>query len=778
MLGAAFLLSSSFLQCFAQTSTSGPVQTPPPSPAQTTIPSPAQTATSGPAIIPIESDKPLWGSLVAGQTSCYQFSLDATATREVVYWPAAKIYVRLEPCTGLPHLRASVHGCPSDGHVVNWEYQSERARNDLRASGEPVPAEWEWVGDVESLSIDVTHRNFYIEVSNYFWPLRTNASMSELSRRLQVAEFPAQADEVDDMMFVGRMGPTEVARLKSFEGLLMPPSTFKLGVYLHDATYFPEDNVLPLQRTPGWDRDIRTEEASVLVVGQADDPYSGNYLITFWPPTRKANTSSSSSSAAPLANTSSTPTTARRSLEQEDEDAEEEAMATLGGRLAPEHAQRLRAMRRAGQAVTWGHVESMLGPEHAAELETARRLLAPSDVILHPDPRYLPKKEEEESRSTAARRALSGEEEARRVEKIRAERAQVQQQLRTLQGVEGFEAAAAAGAAKYPLLKAQQHEAEATRALERAGGVEGGGGRRALMRGSLSVNGSVGNYSMVQRWQHALSDNDLQYMIYWVDLTAAVKARWGTMTDALGNSYTRLFDEPCDASNLRCGIKQLIRQQTFTRWDADQDGTLSRAEFDLAYPPSLQADDPGFVNGSTFEEVAASSVGGVGIDALEFEAKWAGAAAVLDASIKDPLLRNYWTTCGVQRSGTPVVPSGNVSLDSRRAEWLSIRSFDQLEDGRLARSLKGLDDSDNNVYAINVVVRNVVTGEQAVYKPHVLQRKTPLYVAPDATGPAQMGIIIASACSIGAIVLLFLLAIWFTRRRKTKPRIRIKKAQD
>lgn len=78
LLGAAFLLSSSFLQCFAQTSTSGPVQTPPPSPAQTTIPSPAQTATSGPAIIPIESDKPLWGSLVAGQTSCYQFSLDAT----------------------------------------------------------------------------------------------------------------------------------------------------------------------------------------------------------------------------------------------------------------------------------------------------------------------------------------------------------------------------------------------------------------------------------------------------------------------------------------------------------------------------------------------------------------------------------------------------------------------------------------------------------------------------------------------------------------------------
>eukprot|EP00961_Rhodomonas_salina_P225919 3054462-Rhodomonas_salina.1 len=25
-----------------------------------------------------------------------------------------------------------------------------------------------------------------------------------------------------------------------------------------------------------------------------------------------------------------------------------------------------------------------------------------------------------------------------------------------------------------------------------------------------------------------------------------------------------------------------------------------------------------------------------------------------------------------------VVPSGNVSLDSRRAEWLSIRSFDQV----------------------------------------------------------------------------------------------------
>ncbi len=33
--------------------------------------------------------------------------------RRAVYWTSAKIYVRLDPCSGLPHLKVSVYGCPS-----------------------------------------------------------------------------------------------------------------------------------------------------------------------------------------------------------------------------------------------------------------------------------------------------------------------------------------------------------------------------------------------------------------------------------------------------------------------------------------------------------------------------------------------------------------------------------------------------------------------------------------------------------------------------------------
>jgi hypothetical protein len=92
--------------------------------------------------IPLENEKVVSAVVKADEATCYIFEMDPNKTREVVYWPQAKLYIRLEPCVGMPHLQVSVYGCPSDGNVVNWEYMSERARTDLRAQGQPMPADW------------------------------------------------------------------------------------------------------------------------------------------------------------------------------------------------------------------------------------------------------------------------------------------------------------------------------------------------------------------------------------------------------------------------------------------------------------------------------------------------------------------------------------------------------------------------------------------------------------------------------------------------------------
>ncbi len=56
--------------------------------------------------------------------------------------------------------------------------------------------------------------------------------------------------------------------------------------------------MLPLKSTEGWDRNIKQEEASTLFIGQPDDPYSGNYMITFWPPTRNNSSALANASDA------------------------------------------------------------------------------------------------------------------------------------------------------------------------------------------------------------------------------------------------------------------------------------------------------------------------------------------------------------------------------------------------------------------------------------------------------------------------------------------------
>jgi hypothetical protein len=114
--------------------------------------------------IPILSDHMATGSLQANQTRCYRFHMDDATTKQAVNWeqrrkaPTAcisllvgivlhavrcgRLLIRLDPCSGLPHLKVSVYGCPSEGHQVTWEYMDEVMQNDLRAAGRPVPKAW------------------------------------------------------------------------------------------------------------------------------------------------------------------------------------------------------------------------------------------------------------------------------------------------------------------------------------------------------------------------------------------------------------------------------------------------------------------------------------------------------------------------------------------------------------------------------------------------------------------------------------------------------------
>jgi len=55
---------------------------------------------------------------------------------------ARRLLIRLDPCSGLPHMKVSVYGCPSENNSVTWEYMDEMMKNDLRAKDRPVPKDW------------------------------------------------------------------------------------------------------------------------------------------------------------------------------------------------------------------------------------------------------------------------------------------------------------------------------------------------------------------------------------------------------------------------------------------------------------------------------------------------------------------------------------------------------------------------------------------------------------------------------------------------------------
>ena len=126
---------------------------------------------------------------------------------------------------------------------------------------------------------------------------------------------------------------------------------------------------------------------------------------------------------------------------------------------------------------------------------------------------------------------------------------------------------------------------------------------RAITNNSFSINGSglggARELTLKEKAERALVDEELEYLIYWADLTQFVRDRWGVIEDGLKNKYTRLFDLnstkgfccPEESRDGVCGIHQLIARQEFTRLDGlgNKDGRLQRSELYAEFPPDGNA---------------------------------------------------------------------------------------------------------------------------------------------------------------------------------------------
>uniref|UniRef100_A0A7S0UEV3 EF-hand domain-containing protein n=1 Tax=Hemiselmis andersenii TaxID=464988 RepID=A0A7S0UEV3_HEMAN len=264
-----------------------------------------------------------------------------------------------------------------------------------------------------------------------------------------------------------------------------------------------------------------------------------------------------------------------------------------------------------------------------------------------------------------------------------------------------------------------------------------------------------------------------------MEITDTVRARWGVVFDREGRNLTRPVTNPCGERKEECGVLEWIKQVEFDKLDRDENKVLDRNEYLKRFTVEDQVEGrTGFGQlydfGKLSENHSTATGFILGVSQDTWDLRYEGARDIFLASIKDPLVRSFWTPCAVQTFGTPLPISGNVSDDPATATWAPKTSFDQLEDGRILREVTDLKDDDNNVYLFNVLVRHKVTGEQVAYKTHVVQRLTPEYKVPDVAGP-EVGLIVGVSVVTVVIVAAIVLAIVLNRSKKMRPRLRVSK---
>ena len=248
-------------------------------------------------------------------------------------------------------------------------------------------------------------------------------------------------------------------------------------------------------------------------------------------------------------------------------------------------------------------------------------------------------------------------------------------------------------------------------AQEDGGGGDGFGRRRKEM-------------TLYEKSAYVTQPADVEYMVFFVDVTDDFKQLWGVTRDPqLGTERTRVLNQSCgsgdgqpaDLGELQCGVLQWITRVQFDKMDRDKNGYVSMAEYDLEYPRYLQLTPDrrlGFKDDWTFTRAAENGTDN-GIAKTSFDEAFEPKEILL-ASIKDPLKRTFWTSCGIRRIGTPLSPDGvaDPRLKGTPGTWLNVSSFTLRQDRRYEYVIKGFNDTDNRIYLVNLVARNTKTGEE------------------------------------------------------------------
>jgi hypothetical protein len=221
----------------------------------------------------------------------------------------------------------------------------------------------------------------------------------------------------------------------------------------------------------------------------------------------------------------------------------------------------------------------------------------------------------------------------------------------------------------------------------------------------------------------------------------------------------------------------------FDKLDRDNNGYVSAAEYDLEYPTDLQPQAGsgtygtvrrlGFKPDYTFSRAAENGTDN-GISKYSFDEAF-DADPILLASLKDPLQRTFWTVCGIRKAATPLTGEGfaDPSLRGSAGVWLNVTRFEQMEDRRYRYVIKGLNDTDNRIYLVNLVARNKVTGEQVAYKVHAVQRKVAVYEPPPIKSD-ELGLVVGILVVSGTVAVVVVVAFAINSSKKMRPRLRVR----
>ena len=139
--------------------------------------------------------------------------------------------------------------------------------------------------------------------------------------------------------------------------------------------------------------------------------------------------------------------------------------------------------------------------------------------------------------------------------------------------------------------------------------------------------------------------------------------------------------------------------------------------------------------------------------------------------MKDGNLLSLWTVCGARRAPMQVSNVGtNKGMIETRSpavpdRWFQYDELEKIETGEYAGAVylpvKNFVSTGNNVYAVNVVVREKCsTGscdskQSAVYEMMTLQMKTPRYEEPELSN-TDYAVIIGVSAGLGGCIIIFL----------------------